>query len=836
MKKLFLTMISMALMAMSANAQEVCTFNPNNELGLDTDYGTALAAGTVIGETASIVATIGADDFYKPQSLIFTVNGVSLAGGLQGWGSNPKDADGGIPATTLIAPVIGNFLEFEAKADGFLYLMINARSNKAYSVFEEGTAIGYTFAALGDASTDLGAVYQFILVGEGELNEIKNPIEWAEREYLKATAPEKYAAHLSTGAEGMETWDVIKVDGLGVIKFPVYKDCRYIVNGNGTKIIAAGYVFSTEDNVTISSADGVTIIGEGGNIPTFDVWNVAGDKALFGTDWDMSSNIMRTYNGEDYSLTKNNLTLPKGTYEYKVFKDHSTQESYPSSNAKLVIEENATYSITFTFNASTKELSATATKTDGLYYNFIEKGKVAEVIQNPNKYKGTVIIPSTVTHEGEEYTVTKIADNAFYDCGNLISVTIPNSLKSIGYNAFSYSKGLTTINIPNSVSSIGDDAFKGCSGLTSITIPNSITRIGELTFYGCSGLTSINIPNSITYIGKDAFSGCSKLNSITIPNSVTEIGNRIFSGCSSLTSVDIPNSVTSIGYNSFANCTGLTSVTIPNSVTYLSGFSGCTGLTSISIPSNVTTIGGSAFDGCTGLTSITIPSNVTSINGRAFQGCIGLTTAVIPNSVTRIDDYALADCSELKTMTIGNSVNYISTYAFANCSALTDVYCLAENVPYTSAIAFNESYPEFMTLHVPAASIEAYRSTEPWSQFKAIVAIEDGDNPEIKKCATPEISYENGRVKFTCETEDVEYISSVTLADEHNYFDDEIQLSQKYKITVYATKAGYENSDVATREIVIKGDNKAIVVGDVDGDGKVNVADHVKLSDIIMNK
>ena len=86
------------------------------------------------------------------------------------------------------------------------------------------------------------------------------------------------------------------------------------------------------------------------------------------------------------------------------------------------------------------------------------------------------------------------------------------------------------------------------------------------------------------------------------------------------------------------------------------------------------------------------------------------------------------------------------------------------------------------------------------------------------------------------ETQDVEFISNVNLADDHSYYDDEIQLSQKYKISVYAAKAGYENSDETTREIEIKGDNKPIVVGDVDGDGKVNVADHVKLSDIILNK
>lgn len=232
-----------------------------------------------------------------------------------------------------------------------------------------------------------------------------------------------------------------------------------------------------------------------------------------------------------------------------------------------------------------------------------------------------------------------------------------------------------------------------------------------------------------------------------------------------------------------------------------------------------------------------------SCNSQKFRYC-RLTSVTIPNSVTTIGSSAFSGC-DFTTITIPKSVTSIESLAFAFCEKLSDVYCLSEQVRegswsgeglYTQESAFSESYPEFITLHVPAVSIEAYRSTEPWNKFKAIVALEDGDNPEIKKCATPEISYENGRVKFTCETQDIEYISSVTLADEHNYYDDEIQLSQKYKISVYATKTGYENSDVATREIVIKGDNKAIIVGDVDGDGKVNVADHVKLSDIIMNK
>ena len=121
------------------------------------------------------------------------------------------------------------------------------------------------------------------------------------------------------------------------------------------------------------------------------------------------------------------------------------------------------------------------------------------------------------------------------------------------------------------------------------------------------------------------------------------------------------------------------------------------------------------------------------------------------------------------------------------------------------------------------------------SQFKAIVALEDEDNPEIQKCATPEISYSNGKISLSCETEGVEFITEVTVADAKKYYDSEFTLSQTYKITVYATKAGYENSDVSTREIVIE-NGQSSLFGDLNKDGKVNVANHGNLSDIIMNK
>ena len=269
MKKVLLSAAAI-FAAMSMNAQEVCTFNADNALGLDSENGTALTAGTVLGETSSIVAKIGADDTYKPQSATFTVNGTDITGGLQG-ATNPKDADGGVPATTLVQPASGAFLQFEAKADGFLYVMHKASSNKAYTVFEEGTPISYTYAAIGDASSLLGAVYSYTLpyVVENEQFVVKESVGWAEQEYLKVANPDAYAANWKeeTADDGTtkKTWDpAIKINGLGVLKFPVYKDCKYIVNANGSKITAIGFAFSTADDVNISS-DGTTIIGAGGS-------------------------------------------------------------------------------------------------------------------------------------------------------------------------------------------------------------------------------------------------------------------------------------------------------------------------------------------------------------------------------------------------------------------------------------------------------------------------------------------------------------------------------------------------------------------------------------------
>ena len=228
-----------------------------------------------------------------------------------------------------------------------------------------------------------------------------------------------------------------------------------------------------------------------------------------------------------------------------------------------------------------------------------------------------------------------------------------------------------------------------------------------------------------------------------------------------------------------------------------SAFEGCSGLASVTIPSSVISIGGSAFRDCSGLTSVMIPSSVTSIGGIAFAGCRRLTSVTIPSSVTSIDQYAFSGCSGLTSVTIGSGVKQIGSRAFANCQKLTDVICLAEFAPATVSDAFVNSLPEYMTLHVPAASINSYKTTDPWSQFGKIVSIEGGSEPSTPKCGTPTISYADGTLTFGSDTEGAEFVSDITDNDIKKHYDATITLEAAYHISVYATKPGYENSDIA---------------------------------------
>lgn len=141
---------------------------------------------------------------------------------------------------------------------------------------------------------------------------------------------------------------------------------------------------------------------------------------------------------------------------------------------------------------------------------------------------------------------TEVKNYAFY-YSNITSITLPDSVTSIGNYAFQYCSSVTNITIPDSVINIKIGAFMKCVALIQIILPNNITRINTTLFSYCSALTSIVIPDKVASIDNSAFSNCSSLTNVTIPNSVKNIGTAAFSDCSSLTNITIPANVTSIG-------------------------------------------------------------------------------------------------------------------------------------------------------------------------------------------------------------------------------------------------------------------------------------------------
>lgn len=211
------------------------------------------------------------------------------------------------------------------------------------------------------------------------------------------------------------------------------------------------------------------------------------------------------------------------------------------------------------------DFSAVAPSGQVLYYNIngSEVSVTSALTSSPYYHLeplGSVIIPSSVSYEGVDYTVTAIGAQGFYGCDSITDVFIPNTVTSIGESAFNNCRGLETVSLPNSLTTIGNSAFRECHSLTSIVIPNSVTSIGEYAFTGCYHLTNFVVPNSVTVLGKGVFQRCNRLSSVTLSDSITILDEYLFSFCDSLTSVTIPKRVTHVGYAVFYNCGSLTEI------------------------------------------------------------------------------------------------------------------------------------------------------------------------------------------------------------------------------------------------------------------------------------
>ena len=285
-------------------------------------------------------------------------------------------------------------------------------------------------------------------------------------------------------------------------------------------------------------------------------------------------------------------------------------------------------------------------------------------------------------------TVTSINLYAFLYDSKLTSVHITDltawcniSFSDESSNPLLYAKNLylngkliKDLVIPSEITAIKKHTFNGGS-FTSITIPNTVTSIGSYAFYNCQSLPNIIIPDTITSIGTGAFKGCTSLTSIEIPSSIKSISGSAFYDCKSLANVTIPNTVTSINAKAFYNCTSLKSVTLPNAITFIgeNAFA-YSGITSVVIPNSMSSIGSAAFNYCTSLTNVTIPNTIKSIGVNAFNGCSSLTSVVIPEGVTTIDTNAFRSCNKLTSVTIPSTVTSINLYAFLYDSKLTSVH------------------------------------------------------------------------------------------------------------------------------------------------------------------
>ncbi|MCL1903054.1 MAG: leucine-rich repeat domain-containing protein [Oscillospiraceae bacterium] len=377
----------------------------------------------------------------------------------------------------------------------------------------------------------------------------------------------------------------------------------------------------------------------------------------------------------------------------------------------------------------------------------------------------TVTLPANALGSGEYtsgdygYSINKdgtVAIDQYF--GSDENVIIPETLDgkrvtSMEYYVFMSCEGVKTVTIPESIKSIGIYAFGGCYSLTDIYVDENNLyyssvdgnlfnkkRTTLINYASANSRTAYSIPESVTEIGVSAFQGSRILTEITIPESVTEIGVSAFRGSRNLTEITIPVGVKDIGYDAFTHCRRLTAINVDEKNPYYSSVDGNlfnkektriiqyaigNSRTVYSIPGGVEIIGEGSFLACDNLILVTMSNSVTSIEYGAFSDCDALESIIISESVTSIGDYSFFHCKSLISITIPESVKEIGVYSFYNCRSLSAMTFKSKAPPVFEILSF---MPISVIIYVPVGTKEAYEAAVRIKEYTII----EGEGPKPK--------------------------------------------------------------------------------------------------------
>lgn len=372
-----------------------------------------------------------------------------------------------------------------------------------------------------------------------------------------------------------------------------------------------------------------------------------------------------------------------------------------TSSSQTPFDDSREAITSFTFGSSVEHIPAYLCKEMTNLISVTIGSSVATI--GENVFSGCTNIESVVWNAKNIPDFSDSQETPFYDSQSTItSFTFGGAVEYIPAYLCSDMGGLTSVSIGNSVISIGGSAFYNCYSLNYLKLGNTIKTIGDYAFADCNSLATLTIPNSVKSIEYAAFQGCSSLTSITVPSG--NIASYAFSYCSDLTAVSIGSGVTNIGTDAFGYCGDLASIRVINSNAYYDSRENCNAI--------IETATNTLIAGCY---NTIIPYGVTAIGEYAFSACDNLTSIEIPNSVTTIGNMAFSGCSNLTSIIIPNSVKSIGSRAFRGC--LTKVYVKATTPPEIADNTFSTS----PICYVPCGTIDAYSTTNWMSSCSEII-------------------------------------------------------------------------------------------------------------------